>query len=165
MGSRFYWSILSFVSLSLFTGSSLAQTATTQFNVQITIAASCQINSATNMDFGSNGVISGNVEATSTLTVQCTNSTPYNIGLNAGAGTGATVGTRLMTGPANATIAYSLYTTAARTTVWGNTVGTDTVAGTGTGAAQAYTVYGRVGQQTTPAPGVYTDTVTATISY
>lgn len=155
----------SFVSLSILPTSGLAQTATTQFTVQITITASCQINSASNMDFGSNGVISGNVDAASTLTVQCTNSTPYNIGLNAGTGTGATVETRLMTGPASATIGYSLYTTEARTAVWGNTVGTNTVTGTGTGAAQAYTVYGRVGQQTTPAPGVYTDTVTATISY
>lgn len=165
MGIRIDSFLFSVACLSVFPSSSQAQTATTQFNVQMTITASCQINSATNMDFGSNGVISGNVDATSTLTVQCTNSTPYNIGLNAGTGSGATVGTRLMTGPASATIAYSLYTTAARTTVWGNTVGTDTVAGTGTGAAQAYTVYGRAGQQTTPAPGVYTDTVTATISY
>ncbi|TMV00726.1 spore coat U domain-containing protein [Brucella haematophila] len=143
----------------------MAQTPTATFNVQITITAACQINSATNMDFGSNGVLSTNVDATSTITVQCTNLTPYNIGLSAGSGTGATVANRLMTGPASATVGYSLYTTTARTAVWGNTVGTNTVAGTGNGAAQAYTVYGRVPVQTTPAAGVYTDTVTATISY
>ncbi|MDH7787045.1 spore coat protein U-like protein [Ochrobactrum sp. 19YEA23] len=143
----------------------MAQTATTQFNVQITITAACVFNSATNLDFGSNGVLAANVDATSTITVQCTNLTPYTIGLSAGNGTGATVTNRLMTGPASATVGYSLYTTAARTAVWGNTVGTNTVAGTGNGNAQAYTVYGRVPGQTTPAVGVYTDTITATISY
>jgi spore coat protein U-like protein len=142
-----------------------AQTASTQFTVQITISGSCQINSATNMDFGAPGVLSANKEVNSVITVQCTNTTPFNIGLNAGSGASATVTNRLMTGTGGATVAYSLYQTAAHDTVWGNTVGTNTVSGTGTGAAQQYTVYGRVFPQNTPAPGVYTDTVTATITY
>ena len=64
-----------------------------------------------------------------------------------------------------ATVSYSMYSNAGRTTNWGNTVGTDTVAATGNGAAQSYTVYGRVPPQTTPAPGTYTDTITATVTY
>lgn len=146
-------------------GSSFAQTNTAQFDVKITITSSCQINSATTLDFGSSGVLSVDRDAGSAVTVQCTNTTPYNIGLNSGIGTGATVGNRIMTGPGNATIGYSLYKTAARTTVWGNTVGTDTVSGVGNGLAQAYPVYGRVPAQATPAAGTYTDTVTATITY
>ncbi|MCE3520182.1 spore coat protein U domain-containing protein, partial [Escherichia coli] len=35
----------------------------------------------------------------------------------------------------------------------------------GSGAAQPYTVYGRVPVQTTPAPGTYTDTITVTVTY
>ncbi|MOA07676.1 Spore Coat Protein U domain protein [compost metagenome] len=97
--------------------------------------------------------------------MQCTASTPFSLGLSAGAGSGATVANRLMTSPAGATISYSLYTTAAHSTVWGNTVGTDRQTGTGTGAPQTFTVYGRVPAQTTPAVGVYTDTVTATLNY
>ncbi|MCV9907825.1 spore coat U domain-containing protein [Ochrobactrum sp. AN78] len=142
-----------------------AQTPSAQFTVQITIAGACQINSATNMDFGLHGVLATNSDATSVITVQCTNTTPFNIGLSAGSGSSATVANRLMTGTGGATVAYSLYQTAARDTVWGTTVGTDTVSGTGTGAAQQYTVYGRALPQNTPAPGVYTDTVTATITY
>jgi len=142
-----------------------AQTVSTQFTVQITISGGCLLNSATNMDFGTHGVLATNNDATSVITVQCTNTTPFNIGLNAGTGASATVTNRLMTGTGGATVAYSLYQTAARDTVWGNTVGTNTVSGTGTGAAQQYTVYGRVLPQNTPAPGVYTDTVTATITY
>lgn len=139
-------------------------TTTTTFQVQMTIAAQCIINSASNLDFGTQGVLAGNVDQSSTIQVQCTNTTPYNIGLNAGTGSGATVGLRKMTSGGN-TINYSLYTDASRSTLWGNTVGTDTVASTGNGAAQSFTIYGRAPAQTTPAPGAYADTITATVTY
>ena len=151
--------------LALLCGVANAATTTTTFQVKLTITAQCTIVSASALDFGSNGVINANIDQTSTLNVQCTNTTPYNIGFNAGTGAGGTVAVRKMTGPASATVNYSLYTTAARTVVWGNTVGTDTIAGTGNGASQPYTVYGRVPTQTTSAPGNYTDTVTATVTY
>jgi spore coat protein U-like protein len=149
----------------LATGTVFAQTATTQFNVQITINAECQINSADDLDFGSTGVIASAIDAASEIAVQCTDGTPFNIGLNQGAGAGATVASRLMTGPGSETVQYSLYTNPSRTTVWGNTIGTDTVTGTGTGAEQTFTVYGRVPAQTTPGPGTYTDVVTVTMTY
>lgn len=145
-------------------GSAAATTTTSTFTVQMTITSSCVINSASTLNFGSSGVISANVDQTSTIQVQCTNTTPYNIGLNAGTGTGATVAARKMTSSGN-TITYSLYTDSGRTTVWGNTVGTDTVSATGSGAAQSYTVYGRVPAQTTPAPATYSDTITVTVTY
>jgi spore coat protein U-like protein len=142
----------------------LAATTTSTFQVQVTLTAQCLINSASTLDFGTQGVLSANVDQTSTIAVQCTDTTPYNIGLNAGTGTGATVATRKLTGGA-ATINYTLYSDAGRTTVWGNTVSTDTVAGTGNGASQNYTVYGRIPAQTTPAPGAYADTITVTVTY
>lgn len=157
--------LLSFAALVFTPASGIAQIASTNFTVQITIQAACQINSAGNLNFGTNGVIGSNIDATSDVIVQCTASTPFSLGLSAGAGSGATVANRLMTSPAGATISYSLYTTAAHSTVWGNTVGTDRQTGTGTGAPQTFTVYGRVPAQTTPAVGVYTDTVTATLNY
>jgi len=141
-----------------------ATTTTSTFTVQITITASCVINSATTLNFGSQGVLTANVDQTSTIAVQCTNTTPYNIGLNAGTGSGATVAVRKMTSGGN-TINYALYSDSGRTTIWGNTVGTDTVAATGSGASQSYTVYGRVPPQMTPAPATYTDTVTVTVTY
>jgi spore coat protein U-like protein len=143
---------------------SLSATTTSTFTVQVAITASCTINSAATLNFGSQGVLAANVDQTSVLQVQCTNTTPYNIGLNAGAGTGATVAVRKLTSGAN-TVNYSLYSDTGRATVWGNTVGTDTVAATGSGAAQSYTVYGRITAQTTPAPGTYTDTITVTVTY
>jgi spore coat protein U-like protein len=90
--------------------------------------------------------------------------TPYNIGLDAGTGSGATVAVRKMSNGGN-TVNYSLYSDSGRSTVWGNTVGTDTVAATGNGTSQSYTVYGRVPAQTTPAAATYTDTITVTVTY
>ena len=144
---------------------SYAATATTTMAVQVTITATCLINSASTLNFGNSiGVLSANVDQQSAIQITCTNSTPYTIGLNAGAGTGATVATRKLTSGAN-TVNYTLYSNSGRTTVWGNTISTDTVAGTGNGSAQNYTVYGRIPAQTTPAPGSYTDTITVTVTY
>ena len=49
-----------------------------------------------------------------------------------------------MTGPAPFVLNYSLSSDPAHTINWGNTVGTDTVSGTGTGGLQIITVYGFV---------------------
>lgn len=153
-------------SAALVPAAAIAATVTTTFGVQITITNACTIVSATNMNFGSVGVIGASgVDATSTITVQCTTSAPYTIGLNAGTGAGATVATRLMTSGASNTVSYSLYQDVAHSLVWGTTVGTNTVAGTGNGASQAYTVYGHVPSQTTPPAAVYNDTITVTVTY
>ena len=58
-----------------------------------------------------------------------------------------------------------LYSNSGRTVVWGNTVGTNTIAGTGNGSVHNLTVYGSVPAQTTPAAGTYTDTITVTVTY
>ena len=150
--------------LALGTNEADATTATGTFTSTITIQASCQVISTNSLNFGTQGILVANTDVTSTFNVQCTNTTPYNVGLNAGTGTGATTTTRLMTNGAN-TVAYQMFSNAGRTTNWGNTVGTDTVAGTGNGTQQTLTVYGRVPPQTTPAPATYNDTVTITITY
>jgi spore coat protein U-like protein len=142
----------------------LASTTSTTFTSQITLAATCTINSASTLNFGSQGILAANVDQTSTIQVTCTNTTPYNIGLDVGTGSGATVATRKMTS-GGATVSYSLYSDSAHTTVWGTTIGTDTVAATASGSGQSYTVYGRVPPQSTPAPGTYSDTVTVTVTY
>jgi spore coat protein U-like protein len=141
-----------------------ATSTTSTFSVQLSITASCAISSAPTLNFGAAGVVATAVNQTSTLQVQCTNSTPYNVGLNAGTSSGATVTTRKMTSGAN-TISYSLYSDAAMTANWGQTIGIDTVSSTGTGAVQSFTVYGQVPAQSTPAPGAYSDTVTVTVTY
>jgi spore coat protein U-like protein len=157
--------------LALVGGPAVATTTSQTFAVQLQIQAQCVINSTAILNFGTAGVLGGaagnvNTDQTTTLSVQCTNTTPYDIGLDAGTTASATVSQRLLFSSSNnATINYNLYTDSARSTVWGNTLGSTTVHVTGNGAAQSYTIYGRVPPQTTPAPGTYTDTVTVTITY
>jgi spore coat protein U-like protein len=141
-----------------------ALTGPSTLTSQATPAATCTINSAATLNFGSPGLLGANVDQTLPIQVTCTKTTPYNIGLDAGTGSGATVATRRMTGGA-ATVVYSLYSDSAHSTVWGGTVGTDTVAATGSGSRQNHTVYGRMLSQNAPALGTYTDTITVTVTY
>jgi len=141
-----------------------ASIVTNTFTATITVQASCLVVSTNTLSFGTQGLLTANTDASATFDVQCTTTTPYNVGLNAGTTAGGTVTTRLMTS-GSATVSYKMYSNAGRTTNWGNTVGTDTVSGTGNGAQQTLTVYGRVPVQTTPAAATYNDTVTITVTY
>jgi len=153
---------LCFLVLGLATQPAVAATATTTFGVTATVQSTCLV-SATALAFGTyTGALA---TSTSTVSVTCTNTTPYNVGLSAGLATGATVTTRQMTGPASALLNYAMFSNSTRTTNWGQTTGTDTVTGTGNGAAQALTVYGQVTAGQFVAPGAYTDTITATVTY
>ncbi len=144
--------------------SASAATSTGSFNVSMTIQSSCTLVSSSAIAFGTHGMLTANTDATGTLDMQCTANSPYTVALDAGVGAGATTATRKLTS-GGATIDYALYRDAARTLSWGNTQGTDTVAGTGSGASQSFTVYGRVPSQATPAAASYSDTVNVTITY
>jgi spore coat protein U-like protein len=141
-----------------------AGTATTTLGVSLTINAGCNVSSSP-VAFPAQSVLASAVNQSGSISVTCTNTTPYNVGLDKGAGTGASVANRLMTGPSSATVAYGLYQDSSHATNWGNTVGTDTQAGTGNGSAQTLTVYGRIAPQTTPQPGAYADTVNVTVTF
>jgi spore coat protein U-like protein len=133
------------------------------FTVTATHAAVCRITTAT-VDFGTKGVLSTVTDVTGTITPTCSATTPYTISLNGG-NSGAIDPTLRKMANGAVQITYGLYRDSARTLGWGSTAGTNTVAGTGSGLAQALTVYGRVPVQTTPAPGTFTDTVIATVTY
>ena len=151
-------------------GSASAATTTTTFPVTATVATNCLV-SASALAFGTYTQGNGNVNQTSTVSVNCSLGTTFNVGLNAGATPAATVTTRKMLNGANQ-LAYTLFSDTGRTTNWGNTVGTDTVArtgnGFGVGNVVALTVYGQVpdnaANQVLPA-GNYTDTVTVTVTF
>ena len=144
---------------------------TLTFAVSLTIIADCVINSTATLDFGSHGVLGGAGgttpnDGTTTIAVQCTNSTPYDIGLDAGTTAGSSTTTRkLLNTVTTDTVNYKLYSDSGHTTNWGNAVGTYTLHKTGNGASQISTVYGRIPAQTTPIPGTYADLVTVTVTY
>ena len=143
-------------------GPAVAATATGSMDISATVVATCVV-STTPMAFGDYTGLQA--VSTATVSITCTNTTPYNVGLGVGLGAGATVTTRAMTGPAAAVLNYSLTSDAAHAVNWGTTVATDTIAGTGNGVAQPLTVYGLVAAGQFVAPGVFTDTVVATVTY
>jgi spore coat protein U-like protein len=140
----------------------VAGTATTTFQVTATVNATCLI-SAGVLAFGTyTGALAA---ASSTVTATCTNTTPYNVGLDPGTFAAATTSTRRMTGPDALGLGYSLFRDAGHTLNWGDVVATDTLAGTGNGSAQALTVYGQVPAGEFVKPGSYADTITAIVTF
>ncbi|MBC7985517.1 MAG: spore coat U domain-containing protein [Sphingomonadaceae bacterium] len=146
-------------------GSANAATATTTFTVNATVLKACVV-SALPLAFGNYDPTSGSgVNGSTTLSVLCTNGTSFTTGLNAGTASGATVSTRRMSNGAN-TLSYGLYQDAARTTNWGNTAGTDTPAAQTAGVgATSLTVYGAIPASQNVPIGVYSDTITVTVTY
>jgi len=141
-----------------------SQTVSTTFRVSARVEAVCEV-TATDLAFGNYTAQSGTpLQATTLLRATCTPGTTYNVGLNAGTSSGATVNQRKMVSGAN-NLNSQLYSDSSRITIWGNTTGTDTVTGSGTGLAVDHTVYGAVpAAQIIPA-GDYQDTITVSIYY
>ncbi|MDN7971066.1 spore coat U domain-containing protein [Burkholderia multivorans] len=134
------------------------------FTATANVVNNCNI-TATNVAFGTASVLSTPLSATGSISAQCTNGDAWKIALNGG-GSGNVAARQMQRSGGGGSIAYGLYTDAAHSIAWGDgSAGTSTVTGVGTGNAQVVTVYGAVPAQTTPAPGNYSDTITATISF
>lgn len=126
------------------------------------VAAICSVSAGT-LGFGA---YSGTaVNATAAVGVNCTNGAPYRVGMSGGSS--ASGSTRRMAGPAGALLAYELYRDAARTLSWGDGSAQfgARLDGTGSGAAQSLTVYGRIPAGQLPRAGSYTDAVIVTVEY
>jgi spore coat protein U-like protein len=155
-----------FLSIVLAATPASAATTGTTLNVSATVTANCTVSSSP-VAFGSVNPLSGSdVDASGGITVTCTNGTGWVATAGLGSGTGASFASRKMTFGASL-LNYTLYTDSGRTNVWGDGSGTTTTfSNTGSGVAQAVTVYGRVpsGQVSVP-PGGYADTVAVTVTY
>lgn len=155
----------SFFALLVGGGTALAATATGVLNVRMNITATCAIGTTGDLDHGSLNVLSALVDTQASMQVLCSSGAPFNVSLNGGLnGTGASDRKMKSTSGVN-TISYQLYRDAARSQVWGETIGVDTATSTGTGATQSFTIYSRVPAQTLQPVGTYTDTVTVTLTY
>jgi spore coat protein U-like protein len=167
-------SLSKFVSASMIAGllvgsAAQAGSATATFSVTATVLSTCSV-SATSVAFPNYTPGGGAVTATGTISVKCTNQTPYTVKLNAGTTTSDAYTQRLMAN-GSYTLQYNLYTSSAYTTVFGDgTSSTGTGSGTGAGinTANTVTVYGQLVDSTTnqaAATGSYSDTITVTVSY
>lgn len=145
-----------------------AGTATNSLTSQTTVTTACNVSGST-LSFGTtiNPIGTVPVDASSTLTVECTNTTPFTLSLNAGTNAGgASNFTQRKLKNGSYTLGYQLYTDSGRTAIWGDgTSGSTTYGSNGTGGLLTVTIYGRLPSLTGTIPGTYTDTVTVTITY
>lgn len=171
--NRIIWVVAA--SLVCLSTSPMAQagTATANLTVQITITAACTINAAT-LNFGASvpgtTLVASNVDASTTVSVTCTNGSPYSIGMDNGANVSGSQ--RRMKSGSNF-LNYNLYVDAGLTNAWTTAASSSTCTtsnscflGTGNGSSQSVSIYGRVPSiGIAPPTGSYTDTVTMTITY
>ncbi|WP_321790502.1 spore coat U domain-containing protein [Burkholderia pyrrocinia] len=134
------------------------------FSATATVVNNCNIN-ATNVAFPATGVLASALTASGSISARCTNGDAFEIALNGGSSGNVAARTMQRAG-GGGSVGYQLYQDSGLTKPWGDgTGGTSMATGTGSGFAQALAVYGRVPAQATPAPGDYSDTITATISF
>lgn len=152
----------------IFANPVLAQSATDDLDVSLTVDASCTI-TAGSLDFGNISTLTtgaSDIHASSDISVTCTSEAPYEIGLDLGDNALSTQRRLFNTAvTANAYLNYGLYSENTYTTAWGATLGTDTVQGEGNGSAQIHTVYGAIPSGQNVSLGDYADIVTATVWY
>jgi len=135
----------------------------TSFAITADVPATCRV-TTNDLSFGSFGLLGIQHDASTTLAPTCTNGTAYQIGLDGGL-SGATNPTLRRMTKGGESITYGLYRDGCRTQAFGQTLGSDTLSGTGSGVAQTASVYGRVPAQATPSPGLYSDTIVVSVTY
>ncbi len=157
---KYYNKLLPVILLSTFAGSASGSstTGTASLTVTANVLATCTVQPAT-LNFNAYSLVQ--LDATTNISVTCTNGTPYNITLSAGSSGSITA--RTMVNSAGDPLTYQIYKDSARLNVWG-TAAADLLASTGTGAAQPHTIYGRIFGAQTATAGSYSDTVTITVT-
>jgi spore coat protein U-like protein len=130
--------------------------------ISATILSSCLFASTGSMTFGSYTGLE--IDLTSSISVTCTNTTAYNLGVNDGQNSTGTYDWAMI-GPGSELLAYQIWRDSQHTAPWGATPGTDTLLGTGTGSLQTVPIYGVVSAGHLVIPGSYTDTITLSCVY
>lgn len=138
-----------------------AATKTSTLGVEVQVVTSCAITGGT-LDFGSytSGQTSDKLANT---TISYTDCGPGDISIEMDGGRGSSIPARKMSS-GSSKLSYQLYRSSARTDLWG--VGTNAqkldLSAT---RSSTVTVYGKLPQGQSVAPGSYTDTVAITITF
>jgi spore coat protein U-like protein len=161
---RFRLSIFAF-SLALSTlviGHAAGATASASFSVSATVQAGCVV-SAQPLRFGIN--VGAAPSGASPVSVNCTHSTPYNIGIIAAAQPNASRAEWNMRGPESSLRYYALSSNSARIVNWAQKAESELVTEVSKGALQALLVDGHIPAAQFVASGAYTDAIIVTVTY
>jgi spore coat protein U-like protein len=134
------------------------------FNASVFVNGTCNITVDPLLDFGATmGAIASPIDSSIALRATCNQDLPYTVAL--GDGLYATGTQRRMRSAAGGFVDYGLFQDAARSQRWGDGTPDPLHNGTGNGAQQTLTIFGRVPAGQSAPSGTYQDTVTATITY
>lgn len=167
------WSALTGVAAFAMIATAPAQAASDsdEFDVTVEITASCSVTAggASDIDLGSVASTATDLSGSSDITVNCSNTTPYFVGLAPSSGATDGAGELSPAGSSPDTVPYQLRSASGSSgAIWGDTATSSAVgngvAGTGNGADQTLTVY-VTAASANYAPDTYSDTVTVTVNY
>ena len=130
-------------------------------------AANCSV-STTSVNFGSYDVLAASpTDTTGTISVYCNNITYVTGSIGPSFNSGGFIPRQMRLAAGTELMDYNLYTDVARTQVWGDgTGGTLTVSNTVPKKVTTnYTIYGRIPAEQDILAGLYTETLTVTISW
>ena len=129
-------------------------------NVAASLVPSCTLGTISAINFGTSAGLRNTIDATGAVQLVCPVSLPWTLKL--GGGGNASGGVRRMKNPAGNFVPYRIFSNSGRTAV----IAIDgTLTGTGNGATQTATIYGRVDPAAPPALGLYQDTIVVTLSF
>lgn len=145
-----------------------AATATATMGVQATVTETCDVVAGSDINLGDivAGATGTTGETATAIKVNCSNLTPYNLGLSTSTGADGT-GVMLGGNDNAEKIPYNMFSDLSHTTAWGGTVGMNTVTGTGDGMltpSQEHILY-ITADATDVSKGIYEDTITVTVTY
>ena len=147
------------------TGCKAGSTVPFSFKATATLTNNCFISTSPLVFAGDNRVLAAAVRTSGSLGVLCTAGSAYQVSLNGGSVANNPGARRMASAATTGTIGYEISDTLDGP-LWGDGGnGTRVVSGTGSGAQQTLSLYGRVPAQRTPAPGDYKDTVTVTLTF
>lgn len=137
------------------------------FTVQATVIPSCEITAKpTDINLGNIAASATRIKGNTNISLQCTNTAPYTIGLSPSNGNVNGEGILTSTTSNSDVIPYQLQSDAGK--IWGNTATAKNVgngvAGQGNGATKLHTVHVVVPKADVK-PATYSDTVTVNVNY
>lgn len=140
----------------------LTITGTLPVTATVINGGNCSLGGATNMIFPQYSPLNSQPDyATGSVTVTCTPSMAYDIGISKGLNDGATEENRLLTRRAGKQeLKYGLFQDGNHKYNYGTILGRNTLHQLGTGSSQTITIYGEIPINQPVEPGTYTDTVT-----
>lgn len=160
--------ILMAMGVSSLVNTSMAAGPTGNFQTNAVINSSCVL-TASNVAFGgyTPTAAATALNANGTINATCSNGVVYNLTLDGGKGG---IATRKMAGGKSGNadfLFYNIYTTSAKTTIFGDgtTGNSGKITMTGNGNSQATTIYGSLLTNQFITPDDYSDNLTVTMTY